>query len=82
MVIKATGLAAGKGVIVPNDFKEAEAAIKEMLVDQKFGQASERILIEEFMNGTEISVLAFTDGDNLFFETNKIARIFQNESSF
>lgn len=61
-VIKADGLALGKGVIIAKDFEEAKAAVHSMLVDRKFGKSGAEIVIEEFMTGPEVSVLAFTDG--------------------
>ena len=61
-VIKADGLALGKGVIIAKDFDEAKAAVHSMLVDGKFGKSGSEIVIEEFMEGTEVTVLAFTDG--------------------
>jgi len=66
-VIKASGLAAGKGVIVCETLDEADRAIDSMLVQQSFGVAGSEILIEEFMEGEEISVFAITNGD-WFFE--------------
>ena len=63
-VIKASGLAAGKGVIICNSVKEAEEAVKKMLVDRKFGDAGNLILIEELMEGEEASILVITDGKN------------------
>ncbi len=56
VVIKADGLAAGKGVYLPKDQTEAEAAIREIMVDKRFGRAGERILIEDKVEGTEVSV--------------------------
>jgi phosphoribosylamine--glycine ligase len=67
IVIKASGLAAGKGVIVCETLDEADRAIDSMLVQQSFGVAGSEILIEEFMEGEEISVFAITNGD-WFFE--------------
>lgn len=61
-VIKADGLALGKGVIIAKDFDEAKAAVHSMLVDGKFGKSGSEIVIEEFMDGNEVTVLAFTDG--------------------
>lgn len=61
-VIKADGLALGKGVIIAKDLEEAEAAIKDMIDGGKFGESGSRVVIEEFLTGPEVSVLAFTDG--------------------
>jgi phosphoribosylamine--glycine ligase len=62
IVLKADGLAAGKGVIISLSQSEAKAVIKEMLVNKKFGEASAKVLIEEFLNGIELSVFVLTDG--------------------
>jgi phosphoribosylamine---glycine ligase len=64
-VIKADGLAAGKGVVVAADREEAVRAVETMLVDRAFGPAGDRILIEEHLEGREVSVLALTDGQTL-----------------
>ncbi|MBD5129963.1 MAG: phosphoribosylamine--glycine ligase [Ruminococcaceae bacterium] len=64
-VIKADGLALGKGVIIAKDFEEAKAAVHSMLVDGKFGKSGSEIVVEEFMDGTEVTVLAFTDGKSV-----------------
>ncbi len=64
-VIKADGLAAGKGVIIAADEEEAEAAIRSMLEDNKFGDAGAKIIVEEFMEGEEASLLAFVDGEKV-----------------
>ena len=64
-VIKAEGLALGKGVIIANDLKEAEDALKEIMVDKVFGDSGNRIVIEEFLTGPEISVLSFCDGETI-----------------
>ena len=61
-VIKCDGLALGKGVIIAKDFEEAKAAVNSMLLDGKFGKSGSEIVIEEFMTGPEVTVLAFTDG--------------------
>ncbi len=61
-VIKADGLALGKGVVIAQNFEEAKAAVHSMLVDGKFGKSGSEIVIEEFMQGVEATVLAFTDG--------------------
>ena len=62
-VLKADGLAAGKGVLIINDLQEAETSLKEML-DGQFGAASSKVVIEEFLSGIECSVFAITDGKN------------------
>jgi len=61
-VIKADGLALGKGVIIPDSFEEAEEAIKTIMVDRAFGESGDRVVIEKCLVGPEVSVLAFTDG--------------------
>ena len=63
-VLKADGLAAGKGVLILNDLQEAKDELSSMLVDAKFGAASSTVVIEEFLDGIEFSVFALTDGDN------------------
>lgn len=62
IVLKADGLAAGKGVLICLTLAEAITALKEMLVDQKFGEASSKVVIEEFLTGIELSVFVATDG--------------------
>ncbi len=62
IVLKADGLAGGKGVIISLSQGEAKAVIKEMLVNKKFGAAGSKVLIEEFLNGIELSVFILTDG--------------------
>jgi phosphoribosylamine--glycine ligase len=61
-VIKADGLAAGKGVVICQNLKEAQDEVSSMLVDAKFGQAGEKIIIEEFLTGIEMSAFTLTDG--------------------
>ena len=63
-VLKADGLAAGKGVLIIQDLEEAKSAFREMLLDQKFGAASAKVVIEEFLDGIELSVFVITDGKN------------------
>jgi len=61
-VVKADGLALGKGVIIAETREEAKAAVKSMMEDKQFGESGSHIVIEEFLTGPEVSVLAFTDG--------------------
>jgi phosphoribosylamine--glycine ligase len=61
-VLKADGLAAGKGVLILNDIAEAKVELKNMLLDAKFGNASATVVIEEFLHGIELSVFVLTDG--------------------
>ena len=63
-VLKADGLAAGKGVLILNDLAEAKSELKEMLTNEKFGDASATVVIEEFLKGIELSVFVLTDGKN------------------
>ena len=63
-VLKADGLAAGKGVVILNDLQEAKDELKAMLVDAKFGTASAKVVIEEFLDGIELSCFVLTDGKN------------------
>ncbi len=62
IVVKADGLALGKGVLIPQNLEEAEAAVKSIMEDKTFGDSGNEIVIEEFLTGPEVSVLAFTDG--------------------
>ncbi len=62
-VIKADGLALGKGVIIAQDLDEAKDAVKTIMADKKFGDSGNQIVIEEFLTGPEVSVLSFTDGN-------------------
>jgi phosphoribosylamine--glycine ligase len=63
-VLKADGLAGGKGVLIINDVDEAKESLEQMLVGGKFGAASNKVVIEEFLNGIEMSVFVMTDGDS------------------
>jgi len=63
-VLKADGLAAGKGVLIIDDLTEAKAELKAMLADAKFGDASSKVVIEEFLDGIELSVFVLTDGES------------------
>lgn len=63
-VLKADGLAAGKGVLIINDLAEAQDELRNMLVGEKFGQASTKVVIEEFLDGIELSCFVLTDGKN------------------
>lgn len=65
VVVKADGLALGKGVIIAKSFEEAENAVHDILDDKVFGSAGAKVVIEEFLTGPEISVLAFTDGKTM-----------------
>jgi phosphoribosylamine---glycine ligase len=65
VVVKADGLALGKGVIIAQDFQEAYEAIIDIMGNKVFGASGDRVVIEEFMEGPEVSVLAFTDGNTI-----------------
>ncbi|KAI9776566.1 MAG: Bifunctional purine biosynthetic protein ade1, partial [Geoglossum umbratile] len=62
IVIKASGLAAGKGVIIPQSNDEALVALREIMLDRKFGDAGKDVVVEEFLEGDELSILTFSDG--------------------
>ena len=64
-VIKADGLALGKGVLIAQNEEEAMDAIRHLMVDKAFGESGSRVVIEEFLTGTEVSVLAFADGETI-----------------
>ncbi|WP_062106206.1 phosphoribosylamine--glycine ligase [Bacillus niameyensis] len=66
IVIKADGLAAGKGVVVAMTMQEADTALKDMLLDAKFGESSASVVIEEFLVGEEFSLMAFVNGENVY----------------
>lgn len=82
IVLKADGLAAGKGVIITNDKEEAKSVIREMLVGKKFGEASAKVLIEEFLDGIEVSVFVLTDGKDYVIlpEAKDYKRIGDNDT--
>ncbi len=63
-VLKADGLAAGKGVLILEDLAEAKGELTDMLTNEKFGEASQKVVIEEFLDGIELSVFVLTDGKN------------------
>lgn len=65
LVVKADGLALGKGVIICQNAQEGEEAVREMMVDKKFKDAGKKIIVEEFLTGKEVSVLCFTDGQTI-----------------
>lgn len=65
IVLKADGLALGKGVLICNNLEEARAGVKEIMLDKHFGNAGNKMVIEEFMTGREVSVLAFCDGTTI-----------------
>jgi phosphoribosylamine---glycine ligase len=81
-VLKADGLAAGKGVVILNTLEEAESTLREMLLDEKFGAASRKVVIEEFLVGIELSVFALTDGKNFYIlpEAKDYKRIGENDT--
>ena len=64
IVLKADGLAAGKGVLICQSYEEAEGSLKEMLLESKFGNASDKVVIEQFLKGIELSVFVATDGSH------------------
>ena len=65
IVLKADGLALGKGVLICNTLEEAKAGVKEIMMDKHFGDAGNRLVVEEFMTGREVSVLSFVDGSTI-----------------
>ncbi len=77
-VLKADGLAAGKGVLIINDLATAIKELTSMLVDERFGKASEKVVIEQFLDGIELSVFVMTDGESfkLLPEAKDYKRIF------
>ncbi len=81
VVVKADGLAAGKGVVVAETIEEAEKAIDEMMTDKRFGEAGSKIVLEEKLLGEEASYLVFTDGKNIkpMVSSQDHKRIFDND---
>ncbi|MBL8992144.1 MAG: phosphoribosylamine--glycine ligase, partial [Spirochaetia bacterium] len=80
-VLKADGLAAGKGVVIAGDLDAAESALKDFFLERKFGAAGSTVLIEEFLRGYEVSILAFTDGKDvrLLPPSQDHKRVFDND---
>ena len=70
IVLKADGLALGKGVLICNTLEEAREGVKSLMTDKQFGSAGDRIVIEEFMTGREVSVLSFVDGKTIRIMTS------------
>ena len=70
IVLKADGLALGKGVLICNTLEEAQAGVKEIMLDKKFGTAGNQMVIEEFLTGREVSVLSFVDGNTVRIMTS------------
>lgn len=70
IVLKADGLALGKGVLICNNLEEAKEGVRTLMLDKQFGSAGEEIVIEEFMTGREVSVLSFVDGKNIKIMTS------------
>lgn len=82
IVLKADGLAAGKGVVIAETYAQAEATLNEMLLEGKFGQASEKVVIEQFLKGIELSVFVLTDGTHykILPEAKDYKRIGENDT--
>lgn len=82
VVIKADGLAAGKGVVIPENREDAIETLKEMMADHKFGHAGDKIVIEEFLTGIETSILAFVDNDTIvpMVSAKDHKKVFENET--
>ncbi len=70
IVLKADGLALGKGVLICNDFNEAKNGVSDIMIEKKFGAAGDKLVVEEFMTGREVSVLAFCDGTDISIMTS------------
>lgn len=82
VVIKADGLAAGKGVVIPENREDAIATLREMMADHKFGSAGDKIVVEEFLRGIETSILAFVDNDTIvpMVSAKDHKKVFENET--
>ncbi len=82
LVLKADGLAAGKGVIIAQDFNEAEIALQHILIDKKFKEAGNKVLVEDFLDGIELSVFVLSDGKNykILPEAKDYKRIGDNDT--
>lgn len=82
IVLKADGLAAGKGVIIAENHKDAQKCLQEMLVDGKFGEAGNKAVIEQFLKGIELSVFVLTDGESykILPEAKDYKRIGENDT--
>ena len=70
IVLKADGLALGKGVLICNTREEAKEGVKTLMLDKQFGHAGDRIVVEQFMTGREVSVLSFVDGKTIKIMTS------------
>ncbi|PYG86936.1 phosphoribosylamine--glycine ligase [Ruminiclostridium sufflavum DSM 19573] len=81
IVVKADGLALGKGVIIAGTVDEAKAAVKSMMNDKLFGNAGSKVVIEEYIEGPEVSILAFTDGKTIvpMVSSQDHKRVFDND---
>jgi phosphoribosylamine--glycine ligase len=82
VVVKADGLAAGKGVLVCDDIPQAEAALHKIMIERAFGHAGDRVVIEERLNGPEISILAWSDGQTFksIIPARDHKRVFDNDA--
>ncbi len=81
LVVKADGLALGKGVIICNNIREAENAVYDMMVTERFGKAGTKIVVEEYVVGKEVSILAFCDGKTIkpMVSSQDHKRVFDND---
>lgn len=70
IVLKADGLALGKGVFICNNFEEAKNSVEEIMIEKKFGASGDKLVVEEFLTGREVSVLAFCDGTDILIMTS------------